>query len=470
MAATIGIRRETKNAWERRAPLAPTHVRRLVDAGIRVVVQPSPTRVFPDAAYAEVGADVQDDLSGCQAIFAVKEIPEAELLPRKTYVFFSHTIKGQRHNMPLLQRLIDLGCRLIDYEKITDDRGRRLIFFGRHAGYAGMIDTLHVLGRRLAAEGVDSPFSPVGMAHSYQSLDAAKAHLRDVGATIARHGLPDALFPFVVAFAGYGNVSGGAQEVFDCLPVETLTPAQLHNIVPADLSRHKAYKVVFKEEDLVAPVTVSGLAMTGLEVSGQVVPGQATTGQATTSPGFDLAHYYSTPQAYEGRFRDYLPWFTAVMNCIYWEPRYPRLITRDDARALWAAGPAPRLKVIGDLGCDIEGPIEFTVKATDQADPTFVYVPREDRVLDGLDGDGPVVLAIDNLPCELPLESSLAFGDALFPFAEAIGRGDPAIPFEAAGLSGPIARAVITDQGSLTPAFAYLDAHLNAYVEAGVTP
>ncbi len=107
-------------------------------------------------------------------VFAVKEIPPALFEPGKVYVFFAHVIKGQPYNMPMLRRLLDLGCTLIDYEKVTDDQGRRLIFFGRHAGMAGTLETLWALGRRLAWEGIPTPLADLRHAYEYRDVAEAK--------------------------------------------------------------------------------------------------------------------------------------------------------------------------------------------------------------------------------------------------------------------------------------------------------
>jgi alanine dehydrogenase len=139
----IGIRSETKSPWERRTPVNPDLARHLVeDERIRVLVQPSARRVFSDREFVRAGAEITTDLSDANVILGVKEIPPDALVAGKTYMFFSHVIKGQPYNMPMLRRLIDLGCTLIDYETVADDTGRRLVFFGRFAGLAGMIDTL----------------------------------------------------------------------------------------------------------------------------------------------------------------------------------------------------------------------------------------------------------------------------------------------------------------------------------------
>ncbi|MGF3553879.1 MAG: hypothetical protein ACQXXF_01200, partial [Thermoplasmatota archaeon] len=158
MSIVLGIRREDKNRWERRVPIIPKHVQKLKkNYDIETIIQPSDIRIFSDKEYLDAGAKVQDNLSSSSVIFAVKEIPINFFEPRKTYVFFSHTIKGQKHNMPMLKKMMDLGCTLIDYEKIVDKNGRRLVFFGRFAGLAGMVDTLWIFGQRAKWEKIDTP-------------------------------------------------------------------------------------------------------------------------------------------------------------------------------------------------------------------------------------------------------------------------------------------------------------------------
>ncbi len=429
----IGVRREDKNDWERRAPLTPDHVRTLVQGGLEVAVQHSPIRVFPDDAYAAVGATIRDDLSDCEVVFGVKEIPKELFEAGRTYVFFAHVIKGQPYNMAMLRRLLELGCTVICYEKVTDDEGRRLVLFGRQAGWAGMIDTLWALGQRLDREGIETPLKALRQARMYESLEAALTAIEEVGAAIASKGLPAAIAPLTVGFTGYGNVSAGAQEVLARLPVREVTPDDLPSAAATGDGK-QVIKVVFKEEHMVVPRAAGGT--------------------------FELSEYYDHPERYRGTFARHVPHLSVLVNCIYWTPRYPRLITRDLLHGLYGAGCTPRLRVIGDISCDIEGGVECTLKPTDPGDPVYVYLPEEDRVVTGVAGHGPVVLAVDNLPCELPLEASRDFGDALLPFVDAIARANYQVPFDDLELPPPIKRAVITHQGKLTPDFRYLKKHL----------
>ena len=175
MSATLGIRREDKNRWEQRVPLTPQHVLELKKKyGIETFIQPSNIRVFSEDDYRKVGAHVQDSLTPSSVVFAVKEIPIDFFERGKTYVFFSHTIKGQKHNMPMLKKMMDMRCTLIDYERIVDKNGRRLVFFGRFAGLAGMVDTLWTFGQRLHWEQIDSPFTEIKQTIHYNDLEDIK--------------------------------------------------------------------------------------------------------------------------------------------------------------------------------------------------------------------------------------------------------------------------------------------------------
>jgi alpha-aminoadipic semialdehyde synthase len=435
VTAKIGIRREDKSQWERRVPLTPDQVKKLVAQGIEVVIQPSKIRAFSDARYQKAGASILEDLSDCSVVLAVKEIPSSLFRPNGSYMYFAHVIKGQAYNMPMLQKLLDLNCTLIDYERVVDENNRRLIFFGRHAGLAGMIDTLWALGQRLEHEGIKSPFESTLPAHKYKDLEEAKQAIEKVGREITQQGLPTEISPLVVGFAGYGNVSQGAQEIFDLLPHRVITPRQLVADDRQD-SKNELVKVVFKEEDMVK--------------------------RLDQSQPFNLQEYYNHPENYVGDFEKYLAHLSVLVNCIYWESKYPKLVTKDTITKLYSAETQPNLRIIGDISCDIEGGVECTIKCTDSSDPVFVFRAQADdqQAIFGVQGKGPVIMAVDNLPCELPVESSTDFGKALMPFVPELVNTDYSRPFEQLTLSEPIKAAVITHAGKLTPDYAYLEKHL----------
>lgn len=432
----IGLRREDKNPFEARVPIIPDDAQRLVQAdGLEVVVEESPQRAIPDAAFLEAGARIAPDLSACPVIFGVKEIPVDRIEPNKTYVVFAHVIKGQLYNMPMLKRFMDLGCHLIDYERITDDDGRRLVFFGYHAGLAGMINTLWTLGRRLQERGIETPFCGVRQAIEYTSVAEAKVAIARAADEIRAHGLPTQVQPLICGVTGYGNVSAGAQEILALLPIETIAPEDVAAVAAGGGDHaHRVYKVVFKEEHLVKP----------------------------TAPGapFDLNEYYQHPERYAAQFARYLPYLHVVVNCVYWDPRYPRLVTKAALKNLYQGRNEPRLQVIGDITCDVNGSIECNLRATDPIHPVYVYDVARDLAVDGLNGPGPAVLAVDCLPAELPVDASRDFSRILAPFVPAIARADYTAPIEACGLPPEIRRAAIVYQGKLTEDYRYLEKYL----------
>lgn len=431
----IGIRREDKNEWEARTPLIPSDVKKLVSNGIGVYLQPSPIRIFSDQEYLDVGATISEDLSSCSVILAVKEIPIKFIEKGKTYVFFSHTIKGQDYNMPLLQKMMDEKTQLIDYERIVDEKGQRLIFFGRHAGLAGMIDSLWALGKRIDSEGIQNPFSKIKKTVEYRGLDSAKRQIGKIADEITKNGIPKEMRPLVCGFSGYGNVSQGAQEIFDILPHKEISPQELlsdQNLF--DGSKHILYKVVFKESDLVEP--------------------------KNSEDKFELQDYYDNPDKYRSKFEQYLPQLTILMNCIYWDTPYPRLITLDYLKKVWTESDNQKLKVIGDISCDIDGAIQCTIKSTDPGNPVYVYNPLDSSVNDGVEGEGPVIMAVDNLPCELAEEASKSFSKVLVDFIPELIKADYSDSFENLKLPKALRRGMILYQGKLTSDYKYLMKYL----------
>lgn len=432
MTISIGIRREDKSVWERRVPLVPAHVRELVAQGLTVVVQPSERRVFTDDEYRAVGAVVDDDLSACSVVFGVKEMPASCFLPGQCYVFFSHTIKGQPENMEMLRRLMSQGSHLIDYERVVDDAGRRVIFFGWYAGVAGMVESLVALAGRVAQQGGDNPFAILQQPYHYATIDDMRAALAELASTIAERGVPRALRPMIVGITGYGNVSLGAQAMLDLLPVTTVHPSQVATLTAnTPGAANTIFKAVFEEKHLVRP--------------------------KDDKTAFALQHYYDHPEAYDGVFEDFLPHLSMLVNCMYWDDRYPRLVTRSFLRESWRD---LRLAVIGDIGCDIDGAVEVTYKATEPGSPCYVYDPANDTFAEGVVGDGPAIMAVDILPTELPRDSSNHFSEVLMPFVREIAGADYGAAFDALALPGPVKRALILHGGQLTPDFRYMSEYI----------
>lgn len=431
MTAVIGIRREDKNEWETRAPLTPADTGRLIrEHGMRVLVQPSTIRVYADGEYRHAGCEICEDLGPAGVILGVKEVPRERLLKGKTYLFFSHTIKGQHHNMPMLRQMMGLGCNLIDYELITNENGARLIFFGRYAGMAGMIDTLWGLGEGLRHRGIENPFYEMRLTHKYRDLNAALEDVSLVAQMIKEQGLPQAIVPVVIGFAGYGNVSRGAQEILDMLPVIEVKPSGLEDLMKkGNFSSRHVYKVVFKEKDMVAPREPHG--------------------------EFDLNDYYQHPRKYKGTFHHHLPHLSVLINAIYWTEKYPRLVTRDFAHKMWKKNQR-RLQIIGDISVDINGAIEMTSHTTDPGNPVYTFDPISGDYTAGCHGEGFTIMAVDNLPCELPKESSDYFSSVLVGFVPEITRCDFGKKTDELALSPELSRALLLHKGRLTRKYEYI--------------
>ncbi len=430
----IGIRYEDKYMMERRVPLTPQHVKLLVKQGFEVQVIPSEKRIFKDEEYKAAGAILKNEPLDAELILGVKEMPIGYFQEDKTYIFFSHTIKGQPYNMPLLKDMMISKSNLIDYERIIDDLGGRLIFFGRFAGLAGMINSLWSLGRRLKIKGIETPFTQIDQTHTYNSIEEAKAIVSKVGMGIVKNGLPGSLTPLVIGITGYGNVSKGAQEILNLLPVIEISPADLMRLhqqshIPSNI----IYKVVFEEKHLAI---------------------SKSKGKA-----FDLQEYYQHPERFRGVFEQYLPKLNVLMNCMYWDDRYPRIIAKDQLEKVYKNGDL-RLEVIGDITCDPNGSVEITHKGTEIEDPVFVYNPVTRAPVMGFEGDGVLVMAVDILPSELPRESSMAFSNALIKYLPHLANASLNTNFEKLDIPAPFKRAMILFKGELTPDYQYLKNYL----------
>jgi len=437
----LGLRREDKNKWERRAPLAPRHVEELQKQGVKVIVQPCTRRVFTDEEYEVAGAEIREDLSEASTILAVKEVPIDLLLPGRTWCFFSHTIKAQPSGMPLLDAALQKKVRLVDYECITDSgcrSGSRLVAFGAFAGYAGAIDFLRGLGERLLALGFSTPLLHIGSAFMYPTLEEAKRAVSLAGDAIRKNGLPKAMCPFTAVFTGTGNVSKGALEIFKLLPHEMVDASSLPELCQrADsgtLKRedcHKLYLSIASAEDMV---------------------------RRRDGGAFDKQGYYNQPDDYEPKFQDViLPYATVILNGMYWDARFPRLFTSQDVHRHVVNG---RDKLLGvcDITCDADGSVPTRQFASIEQ-PFHILNALTEEISPCLDDPGILFHAVDHLPSELPRESSEHFGDCLLPFLPSLAAQlAPQAPSDeaAAGLPKPIRGAIITEGGQLAREYRYI--------------
>ncbi|CAA7395006.1 unnamed protein product [Spirodela intermedia] len=434
----VGILAETCNIWERRAPLAPSHCARLLldrCGGVkRIVVQPSTKRIHRDAKYAEVGCELSDDLSSCGLILGIKQPKLETILPDRAYAFFSHTHKAQTENMPLLDKILAERVTLYDYELIVGDNGKRVLAFGKFAGRAGLIDFLHGLGKRYLNLGYSTPFLSLGSSHMYPSLAAAKAAVISVGEEIATTGLPPGICPIVFVFTGTGNVSQGAQEIFKLLPHKFVDPRKLPEL--ADMARDQAQR--------------GRLSKSVFQVYGCTVTCQHMVAPKDPQKRFDKDEYYAHPKRYEPIFHKTIaPYASVIVNCMYWEKRFPQLLTNKQLHEL-ASKKCP-LVGISDITCDIGGSMEFVNQTTSIEKPFFRYNAITNSYHEDMAGEGVICLAVDILPTEFPREASKHFGDILSEFV-----GYLATARDLSDLPSSLRRACISYEGKLTQLYEYI--------------
>ncbi|KAI9317684.1 Saccharopine dehydrogenase-domain-containing protein [Dichotomocladium elegans] len=426
---SLGIRREDKSRWERRTPLTPDAVRRLIsETGTRVYVQPSTKRIFSDASYAKAGATLTEDLSGADVILGIKEVPSSKLLSDKTYCFFSHTHKGKPENMPMLKAILDKRIRLIDYELMKEpESGRRLVAFGKFAGNAGMVDGLHGMAHKFLGMGYNTPFMYMGMAHSYRTVASAKNAVRKVGNMIDEEGTPKDLGPLIFAFTGRGNVTQGTLEMFQELPHEFVPASDLPRIVKDKNPRlNKVYGTVLSPEDYI----------------------EAKSGGALQ----DYQDYLENPSKYESVFAEKIaPYVNSIITGAYWDQRYPRILTNDQLATIQRQqqnGMIGRAKLMSlvDIVCDPKGAVECLSHSTVIEDPFYYYDAVNKVEHKDVEKDGIQIMGIDILPAELPVESSEHFSDVLYPHIKDLIHPTSD---DMNRLSPVLANAVIANQGKL---------------------
>ena len=422
----IGIRKENKGKWEKRAPLAPVHVSFLISQDINVIVEKSQVRAYPDREYENAGAQISDDLNDADIILGVKEVPLDKLLPNKHYMFFSHVIKGQSHNMPMLRKMMDLNITLLDYERIVSPDGRRLVFFGPFAGNAGMIDALWGLGLKWKKKGYDTPLLEVKQTHHYYDLADAKKQLKTVGKQIEETGFPEEVGPVVIGFTGYGNVSLGAQDILNQFPYTPISPDDLLKGLPEkEMNLKTIYKLVFTLNDLY---------------------------KFRNNDPFDKFIFFKSPELFESKFYPYWQKLTMLVNAVYWSEKADRMVSRENIKANRG-----KLDFISDISCDIDGGIELTSKATDIDSPFLSYDPSKDEIVEELTAEGLSILAVDNLPCELSIDATHFFGDALVPLLISLKNGSLN---DHKNMPEELKPALILSNGRLAVSYNYLNQFL----------
>jgi alanine dehydrogenase len=392
----IGLTKEGKIPVDHRVPLTPLQAREVMDTfpGVEVVAQSSDIRAFKDEEYTAVGVKVVQSLEDCDVILGVKEVPIPMLIEGKTYFFFSHTIKEQAYNRKLLLAILEKNIHLVDYEPLTDESGKRVIAFGRWAGIVGAYNGLWAYGKR------------------YNLFDLRRANecfdLEDLKSEYAKLKLPKVK----IVLTGGGRVAKGAMEV--------LIGAGIRKVSPADFVEKNYEEAVFTQLNT-----------------------QNYNKRRDGQP-FTRADFYAHPDHYVSDFKKYANQADLLIACAFWDPEAPVLFTKKDILDEHFS-----IKVIADITCDIEGSIPSTKKPSTIKDPLYDYNPTDDRVEAALTDEANItVMAIDNLPCELPRDASESFGREMIDNVLPNLLGEDKI--------GMIRRASITRDGKLTEEFAYL--------------
>ena len=397
----IGIIREEKTPEDNRVPLTPSQCRTLMEeySNIWVAVQPSSKRCYTDDEYRYQGIAVREDLSDCDLLLCVKEIPPHLLIPDKTYMIFSHTIKKQHHNKKLLRAILEKRIRLIDYECLKDEHGKRIIAFGRWAGIVGAYNTIRTIGLRTGR------FSLTPMHECHNFAEAQKEfHKLD---------LP----PWKIVLSGDGRVSEGAAFLLDIMKIRKVDPhsflyKEFHEPVYTQLHSKDMYYKDGQEE-------------------------------------FDSAHYHAHPEEYKSTFYPFSKAADAFINGIYWDKRIPVFFDEEHMREKDF-----NIKVIGDITCDIspDASVPSTLRASTIPDPVFGYDVQSCTECEPYQSDSVDVMSIDNLPNELPRDASEDFGNML------MSRVIPRLLKE---WSTTINKATIALDGKLNEPYEYLQDYVD---------
>eukprot|EP00795_Rhopilema_esculentum_P002141 gene2141-17728_t len=416
----LALRREDINVWERRAPIAPQHIKSLKEQGINTLVQPSTRRAYTMQEYENAGAIITEDLSPASVIIGVKQVPIDLLIPDKSYAFFSHTIKAQEANMPLLDAMLAKNIRIIDYERMVEENGQRVAAFGKFAGVAGMY---------------------IGATHNYKNSRQAKLAIYELGEDIKAGKLPAHFGPLTFVFTGSGNVSQGAQEMFKELPHVYVGPHELKHAAQKYDHRTLVYTEVSRQDYLVPKLGGS----------------------------FQASEFEAHPERYRSVFAEEIaPYANVIINGVYWAPKNPRLLTYEDALMLlepkkeldkYSGCPdlPHTLLAICDISADLGGSIEFMNECTTIEYPFALHDIKKGTTQLGMAGDGVLICSIDNLPAQLPREATDYFGRLLLPWIPEMVNCDARRPLSMeSGISNVVKNAIICSNGELTEDYKYI--------------
>ncbi len=396
----FGIIRERKNPPDRRVVLSPAACQKVMQAHpeAQIVVESSPIRVYTDAEYQAAELPTVNSMEAAQVLLGVKEVPIEALLPNKAYFFFSHTIKKQPYNRKLLQAILERNITLYDHEVITNTKGQRLVAFGRYAGIVGAYNGMRAYGLK------------------FNLFELPKAEtLADQQALIAELNKIQ-LPPIKILLTGRGRVGNGAREMLDAMHLKKVNVTE------------------YLEEDFKEPVYCQ------IDASDYNKRKDGVRG--------NKADFFANPEEYKTNFIRFTRVTDFYIAGHFYGDGAPYLYTREDAKH-----PDFKIKVVADVSCDIDGPVATTIQPSTIADPIYGYDPQKESITDFNNPNAIAVMAVDNLPCELPRDASDGFGDSFVKnVIPAFFNGDA---------DGILERARMTHKGKLTAKYAYLQDYVD---------
>ena len=395
----IGLLKETKNPPDKRVPIVPTQVVTVEEQfpNVKIVVQHSEIRCYADEEYKYLKTTMKDDLSDCDILLGVKEVNKSTFIEDKTYLFFAHVGKKQPYNREMLQIMMRKNITLIDYESLTNPDGNRVIAFGYWAGVVGAYNALR-------AKGLRNDTFKLKPAHECHDLAEMYAGLHKIK-----------LQPKKFLVTGEGRVAGGAMQVLNELKMKKVSVDDFLN-------------KTFSE-----PVVC------------QIGPADYVTRK--DGKPFDFNFFVKNPQEHISNFKRFSKVTDIFIPCHFWDNKSPVFLTKEDYR-----DPDFKISVIADVSCDVNGPIPSTLRASTIADPFYSYNPVTEKEEKAFTNPKCItVMAVDNLPCELPRDASKDFGEMFI---------NKVLPhFFNNDELGVIERATIIKNGKLTPRFQYLEAY-----------
>lgn len=395
----FGIIKERKNPPDRRVVLSPSAIAKLQlhYPSVQFIVESSDIRVFSDDEYTEKGIEVSDTVADCDVLIGVKEVPIVNLIPNKSYFFFSHTIKKQPYNRELLQAILKNNIALYDHETIVDSEQKRLIGFGKYAGIVGTYNAFRAFG-------VKFELFKLPKAASLSDQSVLISYLK-------RQVLP----PIKIVVTGTGKVGSGCKEILDAMKIKSVSVD--------DFLTKNFTQAVYTQIDV-------------LDYNKRMDGSQK-----------DNLDFYENPQDYESNFER----FTKVADILilghYYANGAPQILSREMLNAKDC-----KVKIVADISCDVNGPVACTIRSSTIADPFYGYLPSNGTEVDIFHPAAIVVMAVDNLPCELPKDASDGFGEQFVKYVmPAFFDGDA---------QAILKRAQVTNLGQLTPRFSYLQEYV----------